>query len=366
MNSMSGNSISGTILRLAYMLKSVWAILAALVVGAGLVLLAGANPIDTYAALFSGAFLDYYGLGSTLVRMSPLLLAGLAVIVPLRAGLFNIGGEGQIYIGALFGTVAALYLPDFIPAPLAIVLTILAGALGGALWALIPALLRAYRGVNEIITSLLMSHVAIYAVGVIIHSWLMEPGAPYPYSREIAAERALPVFMPQTQAHLGILLSVVAALVLALVMKRSTLGQSIEIVGHNPTVATYSGLGVRRLIVTSFLIGGAMAGLAGTFEVIGLKYRLFDHFSPGYGLQGIIVAFLAGLSPLFAVLAALFLAGLQSGAGIMQRAVGVDTTMVEALQGLIVLFVAIGLAFRYRPGRRAAKAPAVAAQAEKA
>ena len=359
------NTMTERLRRIAYMLKSVWAILAALVVGAGLVMLAGANPIDTYAALFSGAFFDYYGFGSTLVRMSPLLLAGLAVIVPLRAGLFNIGGEGQIYVGALFGTVAALYLPDALPAPAAIILSILAGALGGALWALIPALLKAYRGVNEIITSLLLSHVAVYAVGVIIHTWLMEPGAPYPYSRELAPDRVLPVFMPQTQAHLGILLSIAAALVLFVVMKRSTLGQSIEIVGHNPVAAIYSGLRVRRLIVTSFLIGGAMAGLAGAFEVIGLKYRLFDHFSPGYGLQGIIVAFLAGLSPLLAIFAALFLAGLQSGAGIMQRAVGVDTTMVEALQGLIVLFVAIGLAFRYRPSRRALTAQAGATPAEK-
>jgi ABC-type uncharacterized transport system permease subunit len=345
------------LIRIAYMLKSVWAILAALVVGAVLVRAAGANPIEAYSALFAGAFYDYYGIASTLVRMSPLLLAGLAVIIPLRAGLFNIGGEGQIYMGGLLGTLAALYIPEAVPAPIAIALTILAGATGGALWALVPALLKAYRGINEIITSLLLSYVAIYVVGALIHGVLMEPGAPYPYSREIAFERALPIFLPRTEAHVGILIATVLAIVAWVVLKRTTLGLSIEMVGHNPVAARYAGLNLRRIILSSFAMGGAVAGLAGTFEVIGLKYRLFDHFSPGYGLQGIIVAFLAGLSPLMAIFAALFLAGLQVGAGAMQRAVGVDTTMVEALQGLIVLFVAVGLAFRYRHKLRVA-APA--------
>lgn len=335
--------------RALFSLKSVWAVLLALVVGAGLMLISGANPIAAYSALFSGAFLDYWGLGGTLVRMSPLLLAALAVIVPLRAGMFNIGGEGQIYIGALFGTVAALYIPDFVPAPIAIVLTILAGALGGAIWALIPALLKAYRGVNEIITSLLMSYIATNLVGVLIHVWLMDPGASYPYSREILRERTLPIFMPQTQAHIGILIAVAAAVLIWVIFKRTVLGKSIEVVGHNSTVANYSGLNVKKLLITSFVIGGAMAGLAGTFEVIGIKYRLYDQFSPGYGLQGIIVAFLAGLNPILAVVSALFIAGLESGAGIMQRMVRVDATLVAALQGLIVMFVAIGLAFKYVP-----------------
>ncbi|MDN2565536.1 ABC transporter permease [Aquibium sp. A9E412] len=345
-------------MRLVFLFKGVWAVLAALVVGAFLVVLAGADPLAAYGALFSGAFFDYYGLASTLVRMSPLLLAGLAVIVPLRAGLFNIGGEGQIYIGALAGTVAALYLPEALPAALRLPLIVLSGALGGALWALIPALLKAYRGINEIITSLLLSYVAIYLVGAVIHVWLMEPGAPYPYSREVPYDVLLPVFLPRTEAHAGILIALTCAVVLGIVLRRTTLGQSITVVGHNPAAASYAGINVKRLILTSFAIGGAMAGLAGTFEVIGLKYRLFDHFSPGYGLQGIIVAFLASLSPLLAIVAAFFLAGLQAGAGAMQRAVGVDTTMVEALQGLIVLFVAVGLAFRYRPGRTAGKPPA--------
>ncbi|RBI69852.1 ABC transporter permease [Roseovarius sp. TE539] len=339
------------LVKIVYLLKTVWAVIAALLIGAIFILLAGGNPLEGYSALFRGAFADYWGIGDTLVRMSPLLLAGLAVIIPLRAGLFNIGAEGQIYIGALFATIAALYLPDFLPGFLRIVLCIAVGALGGALWAAIPGLLKAYRGTNEIITSLLLSYVAINMIGAVLHTWLIEPGAPYPYSREVPEEVILPTFMPRTQAHVGIMIAWVTALLVAIMFWRTTLGQSIQIVGHNKHAAAYAGLNVKRLTVLSFALGGAMGGLAGVFEVLGLKYRLFDHFSPGYGMQGIIVAFLAALNPIGAILAAIFLAGLQVGAGSMQRATGIDTTMVAALQGLVVLCVAMGLAFKFHPDR---------------
>jgi general nucleoside transport system permease protein len=340
-----------SVVRIAFLLNTVWAVMLALLLGAVLILLAGGNPIEGYSALFRGAFADYWGISDTLVRMSPLLLAGLAVIIPLRAGLFNIGAEGQIYIGALLATIAALYMPGEVPGVLRITLCILVGALGGALWATLPGLLKAYRGTNEIITSLLLSYVAINLVGALLHSWLIEPGAPYPYSREVPAEVTLPVFLPRTQAHVGIIISWIAAVVVAVMFWKTTLGQSIKIVGHNKHAAAYAGLNVKRLTVLSFALGGSMGGLAGVFEVLGLKYRLFDHFSPGYGMQGIIVAFLAALNPVGAIVAALFLGGLQVGAGSMQRATGIDTTMVAALQGLVVLCVAMGLAIKFHPDR---------------
>lgn len=340
--------IPDNVMRYLFALKGVWAVLAALIVGAVLVILAGANPIEAYKALFEGALLDYYGFASSLVRMSPILLVSLAVIIPLRAGFFNIGGEGQVYIGALMSTVAALYLPESLPAFLRIIIIMIAGGVGGALWALIPAALKVYRGTSEIITSLLLSYVATYLVGAIIQVYLMEPGAPYPYTRQIPLDAALPIFLPRTEAHIGIIFAVVLALVISVVMRRSTFGLSIETIGHNPVAASYAGISIRRMAITAFLIGGAIAGLAGTFEVIGVKHRLFDHFSPGYGFQGAIVAFLAGLDPRMAILAAMFLGVLQAGAGSMQRAVGVDTMMVSALQGLVVLFVAVGLGLKYR------------------
>ncbi|MEH6626517.1 MAG: ABC transporter permease [Motiliproteus sp.] len=329
-----------------YTLRSVWAVLLALVVGALFISLAGSNPVDAYYALFEGAFFDYHGFSSTLVKMSPILLAGLAVVLPLRAGLFNIGAEGQIYLGALFATIVSLYLPEM-PAWLHVIAAIVAGMIGGALWALIPAILKAYYGINEVIVTLLMNYVGINIVSFFVGGPMMEEGAPYPYSEEIREELWLPILMPGTDAHIGALIGLVLAVVMYLVFKFTTTGFSLNTVGINNKAAQYAGIQVRRHILVAMMCGGALAGLAGAIEVLGLKYRLFHLFSDGYGYDGIIVAFLAGLQPILVPISALFLSGLEAGSHIMQRAVGVDSTVVEAIRGLVVIFVAAGLAFRF-------------------
>jgi simple sugar transport system permease protein len=302
------------------MLMPVWAVLAALLAGSLLILLAGSNPLDAYAALFGGAFLDYYGLGATLVKVSPLLLAGLAVAVPMRAGLFNIGGEGQIYIGALFATAAALYLPATTPV-LDISICALAGMVGGGLWAFIAAYLKAYRGINEVITTILLNYIGIYVVSYFVNGPMKEPGAVYPSSPEISMDLWLPIVMPRTDAHLGGAIGLAAALMLYVIYRYTTFGFAAETV--------------------------SLAGLAGGFEVLGLKYRLFSMFSDGYGYDGIVVALLVSANILLVPLAALFMAGLAAGASIMSRAVGVDATVVGAIQGLVVIFVAASVAARF-------------------
>jgi simple sugar transport system permease protein len=338
-----------TLGRLLFATRSVWAVLAALLAGSVLIAAAGSDPVAAYAALFHGAFVDYWGLAATLVKMCPLLLAGLAVVLPLRAGLFNIGAEGQIYMGALFATAVALYLPP-LPGPLHILACTLAGGIGGALWALLPALLKAYQRINEIIVTLLLNFVALHFVGFMVRGPMMEPGAPYPYSPEIPSTLFLPRVLPRTDAHAGVLVGVVIALAMFAVFRRGVAGFTLAAIGRNERAARYAGISVERHIIVCFLLAGAIAGLAGTFEVLGHRYRLFHAFSQGYGYDGIVVAFLAGLSPLLAIVSALFIAGLRSGANIMQRAVGVETTVVEAIQGLVILFVAVSLAFRYRAG----------------
>ncbi len=338
------------LVRLLYATKSVWAILAALVVGAVFILIAGSDPIAAYGALFTGAFFEYHGIATTLVKMSPLLLAGLAVLLPLRAGLFNIGAEGQIYLGALFATMAALYLPAM-PGWIHIIVCSFAGMIGGGLWALIPAYLKARHNINEVIVTLLMNYIGINLVSYATSGPMMEEGAPYPYSAEISEALWLPHILPRTDAHLGVVIGLVIAMVMYYVFQRTSLGYSMNAVGSNPQAARYAGMSVRRHIIWSLVLGGALAGLAGTYEVLGLKYRLFHAFSAGYGYDGIVVAFLGGGHPLYAAAAALFLAGLRSGANIMQRAVGVPTTVVDTIQGLVVIFVAASLAFRFERSR---------------
>jgi len=334
------------LLQIIYALKSVWAVLAALLAGSFLIALAGFDPMAAYETLFKGAFADYYGFGNTLTKMCPLIFAGLAVAVPLRAGLFNIGGEGQIYMGALFATLVGLYGPA-LPGWLHILVASLAAALGGALWALVPALLKAYRGINELILTLLMNYVAINFVSYLVSGPMRDEGAPYPYSPEIPEALFLPHVLPRTDAHIGVVVGIALALALVVVFRRMTFGYTLSTVGRNPEAARYAGIAVRRQIVVAMLCGGALAGLGGGYEVLGLQYRLFAHFSPGYGFDGIVVAFLANLDPFFVTLASLFLAGLRAGANIMQRSVGVETTVVDAIEGLVIIFVALSLAFRF-------------------
>ncbi|RLM23247.1 sugar ABC transporter permease [Brenneria alni] len=330
-----------------YSLRMVWAVLAAFAVGSLLILATDHNPIEAYGALFQGAFFDYYGLADTLIKMCPMLLAGLAVIIPMRCGLLNVGGEGQIYIGGLAAAAVALYLPAA-PAWLHLLLCLLAGMLGGGLWGAIPGYLRATRGINEVIVTLLMNYVGINIVSYFAGGPMMQDGAPYPYSNEISDSLWLPIFLPHTDTHIGVFIAVALSLLVFWVLRYTTVGFSMAAVGKSPKAAHYAGMSIKRHIIGSMTAGGAVAGLAGAIEVVGVKYRLYHLFSPGYGYDGIVVAFMAGLNPLFAALSAFFLAGLSTGAQFMQRAIGLDVTAIEALRGLIVIFVAAGLIWKLR------------------
>lgn len=207
--------------------KVLVAIVAALAVGALLILLSGADPIAAYRALFAESFFDYWGLSNTLVKTSPMLLAGLAVILPYKAGLFNIGAEGQIYLGGLFGTVIALALPDM-PGWIGIPAILVASMAGGAVWAAVPAFLRAYRGINEVIVTLLMNFVAIHVVSYAVSGPLLAPGAPYPYSEEVSDQFHLPILMPRTDAHLGVLIGIVAAVLIMFWLRRTPGGFQLQ------------------------------------------------------------------------------------------------------------------------------------------
>ncbi len=319
------------------------AIASSLIVGAILIILAGANPIAAYTVLFQESLSTYFGFGNTLTKMTPLLLTSLGVLVALRAGQFNIGGEGQIYLGALGSALIGLYvqgLPAFIHIPLAL----LAGFLFGAVWGWIPGYFKAVRGVNEVITTLLLNYIAINLVSYLVQNPLKAANAPSPYSPLIAKSAQLPIILPGSLAHAGILLGLMAAGILWVLLMRSPLGYQIAAVGFNPIAARYAGISVQRTIMLVMALAGGLAGLAGASEVMGLKYRLFEQVSSGYGFDAIAIAFLSRGSVLGVVLTSLFFAALRSGANVMQRSAGVPVTVVYAIQGLTVLFIAISLA----------------------
>jgi general nucleoside transport system permease protein len=331
-----------------YQLRTLFAVLVALGLGALLMLLVGANPLNAYQTLIRESFFDYYGFANTLVKTSPILLAGLAVLLPLRAGVYNIGGEGQIYLGGLFGTLVGLALPD-VPSAIGIPAVMLGAMLGGAFWAAIPAILRAYRGINEVIVGLLLNFVGIQLVSFAVSGPLLAASAPYPYSEELAQSLHLPRIMARTDAHIGVIVAVLLSILVYAYFRYTRGGFAMQTIGHSPEAARYAGISVPAQILKSMMLGGAVAGLAGGIEVIGVKYRLFHMFSGGYGYDGIVAAFIAVGSPLILPFVALFLAALKAGAGAMERGAGIERSVVDAIQGLVVILVAAGLAIR-NPG----------------
>lgn len=325
-------------------LSAFLAIAAALLVGAGLIAIAGVDPLRAYGILFTEALANYYGFGNTLTKTAPLLLTSLGVLVALKAGQFNIGGEGQIYMGGLGSAVVGLYLQG-LPAPIHIALALLGGFLLGALWGLIPGYLKAMRGVNEVIITLLLNYIAQNLVSYLVSDRgpMIEPGAPSPFSPLLAATAQLPILLPQTQTHAGILLGLIATFILWVIFSQTPLGYQIETVGQNSIAARYAGISVERTILLVMTLAGGLAGLAGAGEVMGLKYRLFENFSPGYGFDAIAIAFLSRGNLVGVLLTSLFFGALRSGANVMQRSANVPVTVVYAIQGLTVLFIAISL-----------------------
>ncbi len=320
------------------------AILAALLAGAGLILLAGANPLVAYQALIQESLANYYGFANTLTRTAPLLLTSLGVGVALRAGQINLGGEGQIYLGGLGSTLVALWLsgsPRWIHLPL----SLLGGFLLGGLWGLIPGYLKVQRGINEVITTLLLNYVGLHLISYLVSGPLMEPGAPSPYSPLLDISARLPLIMPRTQAHAGILLGLVLALGLSLLFRFTPLGYQITAVGLNPVAARYAGMPVGSTVLLAMILAGGLAGLAGSCEVLGSKYRLFENFSPGYGFDAIVIGVLSRGNLAGVVLTSFFFGALRSGANVLQRSAGVPVTVVFAIQGLTILFVAMTLAW---------------------
>ena len=319
-------------------LLAVLSVVLALIIGAGLIAMAGVSPFEAYRALFYGAFGRTYGLIDTLVKGTPLLLSGLGTVIAFRAGVWNVGAEGQIYFGALFAAWVGLNAGD-LPVWIHLPLALLAGAIGGGLWALIPGLLKAYLKVNEVIVTLMFNYIAILFVSWLVHGPMEEVGGFMPQTPRIPEAAQLPLLFPPTRLHAGVLVALGATVVVYFLMFHTSLGYRMRAVGANPAAARFRGIGVERTIVYVMVLSGAFAGLAGANEVLGIHYRLLDGISPSYGFTGIVVALLGKLHPLGVVAAAYLFASLSVGADMMQKIVHVPIALSRVIQGLVVLCV---------------------------
>lgn len=347
------------VLRLIDILLPLLATLAALAIGAVMLILLKANPVTAYAALLEGAFGSQNALADTLVKATPLLLVGLGICIAFRGGVINIGGEGQLVVGAVSGTFVGLSFPDasgwlIIPAALAV------GFLAGAVWGGIPGLLKAYFNVNEILSTIMMNQIAVQGMNFLLRGPLIDPvqleaASRIPQTARLSPAFDLPRLIP-TRLHLGTGLAVVAAVLVFIFLWRTTIGYRIRAVGLNPHASRYAGIHVRRYLVLSLLLSGAFAGLAGAIQVYGVNHRMFTDgsatgFTGGAGFNGIVAALFGQLHPVGTIPASFLFGALLVGANKLQRAVQVPSALITALNGLVVVFVVSSEIWRRRLAR---------------
>jgi simple sugar transport system permease protein len=341
-------------------LLPVFATLAALMVGAIMLIILKVNPFVAYKALIDGAFGTSNAFAETLVKATPLLFVGLGICIAYRGNVINIGGEGQMIVGALLSTWVGLNFPE-LPGWLMITLAMLAGTLAGAVWGGIPGVLKAYFNVNEILSTVMMNAIAVqlmnfFLTGPMIDPDQLEAASQIPQTARLAEIYRLPRLVP-TRMHLGALIAVVLAVLVYILLWRTTLGYRIRAVGQNPSAAQYAGIKVKRYVVLALLLSGAFAGLAGVTQVYGVNFRMITDGSPtgftgGSGFNGIVAALFGQLHPILTIPASILFGALLVGANTMQRVVQIPSALITALNGLVVVFVVSSELWRKKRQRR--------------
>jgi len=319
------------------------AMLAALLIGAVMLLLLKTNPFVAYGTMISGVFGSVSGITQSLVKATPLMLVGLGICIAFRASVINIGAEGQMIAGALMATWFSLTFRAW-PGWLLLPTTLVMGFLAGAAWGAIPGMLKARLAVNEILSTVMMNAIAAQLMNLLIRGLLMDragiaAGTYLAQSERLPEQVWLPRLVPQTMLHAGTIIAVVLAVAVYLFLWRTTIGYRIRAVGHNPDAARYAGIPVPLYQALSLTLAGGFAGLAGVMEVIGVHHRLLEGITGGYGFSGIVAALFGGLHPLGLIPASWLFGSLLVGADMMQRAMQVPSALVSTLLGLVVLFV---------------------------
>jgi len=298
----------------------------------------GVDPFAVYRTLYLGAFETRISIETTLTQAAPLMLTALCTAIPARAGLLIIGGEGALVMGGL-ATVLVGVLLDGVPFALCVIILGLAGMMGGGLWIGAVGALRQYRGVNEIIATLLMNYIAIAVLNHLVSGPIRD------FTRVVkAASWSIPEYMmvgtlPGIDVHWGLAVGVVACLLLYILMRQTTFGFAIDILGGNQRAAQMAGLPINQMVITACFIGGACAGLAGTIEVIAVHGFASDSLVVGFGYAGILIAFLARQNPFAVILVAILLGGIQASGGLLQRRFDLPDATTTVLQGMLFVVV---------------------------
>lgn len=321
--------------------RIVAALLTAFVLTFAVIWLAHGSPAAAMSALVSGAFGSPYAIGNTLNKMTPLLLTGLGVAIAFRARLWNIGGEGQFLVGALAASALGAYGLKGLPAPVLIPLLLLGGAAAGAVWAGLAGGMRVWRGVPEVISTIMLNFIAAQLVSYLVgnHGPMQEADKAQPASAALPVNATLPILWPGTSLHAGLIVALLAVIVVAVFLYGTPGGFALRAVGANPEAARVAGIEVGRTQIVTMLWSGALCGLAGAVELSGLIGTVYENYAPGYGFTAVAVALLGRLNPYGIVASALFFGALVAGSGSMERSAGVSSVLVYVLQAgtLLVL-----------------------------
>lgn len=321
------------------LVQPVTAVLLSLVVGAVIILALGESPANAYKELFFSSFRSPNAIGSMIAQFIPLVVLAAAVAISFKAGYFNIGGEGQLFIGAFTAALVGFTFTD-LPGPLLSLLVIIGGLLGGALWGLIPGALLAFWRVDIIVTTLMMSSIGVFLTAYLVTGPFKDPNAGTAASPKIAAQGMLTIFDVRYRFGMDLLIALIATVILALILTRTIWGLRVRQLGEMNSFARYTGVSTKSMSMQVMALSGAISGLAGALFVLGPNGgRFTQSFSPGYGFLGITVALLARLNPWAGILAALFYANMMAGSNTMQINTDVPYPLVSVLQGLIIILI---------------------------
>jgi len=332
---------------------SLAALIGALLIGAIFILLAKSDPVRAYKVMLTGPFSSSFGLTETLVRTTPLLLTGLGIIISFRSGVLNIGGEGQILIGAIAAAGVALKF-ESLPSLILFPLVLLSGAAAGGIWGGIAGFLKARLNVNEILSTVMLNQIAAQLYLLLIRGILIDPqevayGTGVPQTALVPSAVWMSRLIPGTRLNTGFILALVLAVAVYVLLMKTTVGYRLRAVGAGPEAAKYAGINVPFYMVLSMFLAGALAGLAGTVEVLGVHHRALEDISAGYGFSAIVAALFGRLHPIGVIPASILFGALILGADMMQRAVSIPAAIVMVIQGFIILFVVGSDIFIRRP-----------------
>lgn len=327
-------------------------ILATLAVSGGLLLAFGVDPLEYYRAVLRRGLYSSNGIQETFTRMAPLLLIAASLTVAFRAGIWNLGGDGQFLLAAVSVAAAGPAVVQFVPHWLALILCMIIGAAVGAAWSLLPALLRAYQGVNEIITTLMMTFLGVSLANVLVKLVFLDPSTPVPQTRTLAVEDRLPKLFG-THVSIGVAIGLVVVILVHLVMTRSAFGLKLRVVGANARAATHAGLPVPRLTLTVFAISAALAGLAGAVEILGVEGNARADWNPAFGLTVIPLVFLARFNGYASIAFVFMFSVLSIGGESAARLLGVPNFFTLVVVSVLLMLLALAEYFDHRHGQSA-------------